>query len=82
MSGIVEKTRGLIAGLMKEALFSAGKKGLLPVVEAPDFVVEVPREKDHGDFATNMAMLLAKPARTAPRKIAEALAGESMTVPM
>jgi len=76
MSGIVEKTRGLIAGLMKEALFSAGKKGLLPVVEAPDFVVEVPREKDHGDFATNMAMLLAKPARTAPRKIAEALAGE------
>lgn len=76
MSGIVEKTRGLIAGLMKEALISAGKKGLLPVVEAPDFVVEVPREKDHGDFATNMAMLLAKPARTAPRKIAEALAGE------
>ncbi|MCL5058388.1 MAG: arginine--tRNA ligase [Actinobacteria bacterium] len=76
MSGIVEKTRGLIAGLMKEALVSAGKKGILPVVEAPDFVVEVPREKDHGDFATNMAMLLAKPARTAPRKIAEALAGE------
>ncbi|HBV96222.1 MAG: arginine--tRNA ligase [Peptococcaceae bacterium BICA1-7] len=76
MSGIVEKTRGLIAGLMKEALVSAGKKGILPVVEAPDFVVEAPREKDHGDFATNMAMLLAKPARTAPRKIAEALTGE------
>lgn len=76
MSGIVEKSRRSLAGMLEEALRSAGRKGVLPVLEAPDFVVEVPREKDHGDFATNMAMLLAKPARSAPRKIAEALAGE------
>lgn len=76
MNGIVEKTRRQISGMLERALVSAGKKGLLPPVEVPDFVVEVPREKDHGDFATNMAMLLAKPARSSPRKIAEALAGE------
>ncbi len=39
--------------------------------EIPEFVIEVPREKDHGDFACNVAMLLAKQARMAPRQIAQ-----------
>ncbi|MFZ5649711.1 MAG: arginine--tRNA ligase [Bacillota bacterium] len=76
MSGVVENTREIIAGMLKKALASACEKGMLPPVEAPDFVVEVPREKDHGDFATNMAMMLAKAARNSPRRIAEAIAGE------
>jgi arginyl-tRNA synthetase len=33
--------------------------------------LETPREKSHGDVATNLAMLLAKPLRAAPRTIAE-----------
>lgn len=37
--------------------------------------VEAPREKSHGDYATNVAMLLARPLRTAPRGVAETLAG-------
>lgn len=36
--------------------------------------IEVPREKGHGDFATSVAMLLAKPLRRAPRAVAEPLA--------
>ncbi|MFZ5632356.1 MAG: arginine--tRNA ligase [Bacillota bacterium] len=76
MSGIVEKTRRSLAGMLKKAAGTAGQKGTLPEVEMPDFVVEVPRERDHGDFATNIAMLLARPARSAPRRIAEILAGE------
>ncbi len=76
MIGIVEKTRRSIAGMLEKAFGAAGEKGILPPVELPDFVVEVPREKGHGDFATNMAMLLAKPARSSPRKIAGELAGE------
>ena len=39
--------------------------------EKPQFSVEFPKNKDHGDYATNIAMLLAKPARKAPRAIAE-----------
>ncbi|WP_041285812.1 arginine--tRNA ligase [Desulfoscipio gibsoniae] len=56
-----------------EALGKAVEAGEIPPVELPDFVVEVPREREHGDFATNLAMLLPKQARMAPRKIAEAL---------
>ncbi len=42
--------------------------------QLPDEVqLEVPKNPDHGDFATNLAMTLAKPERKAPRQIAEAL---------
>lgn len=35
--------------------------------------LEVPKDKQHGDFACNIAMMLAKPLSAAPRKIAEAI---------
>lgn len=37
--------------------------------------VEVPRERDHGDYATNVAMALARPMKRPPRALGEALAG-------
>lgn len=73
MGGIVEEVRAGLAGALDRALQSARQSGAIKVDETPDFTVEVPREKDHGDFATNLAMLLAKPARMAPRKAAEIL---------
>ena len=36
--------------------------------------VERPKNRDHGDYATNVAMTLAKPAHTPPRVIGEMLA--------
>ncbi|WP_242146015.1 arginine--tRNA ligase [Sphingomonas sp. BAUL-RG-20F-R05-02] len=38
--------------------------------------VEPPRDASHGDLATNAAMVLAKPAATNPRALAEKIAGE------
>ncbi|MGI9590029.1 MAG: arginine--tRNA ligase, partial [Myxococcota bacterium] len=40
---------------------------------APEFVLEVPNNPDHGDFACNAAMLLARRLRQSPRAIAEQL---------
>jgi arginyl-tRNA synthetase len=39
----------------------------------PEIVIEVPAHAEHGDFATNVAMQLAKPEKKAPRQIAEIL---------
>jgi arginyl-tRNA synthetase len=40
----------------------------------PDELVwEVPRQSEHGDYATNVALVLAKPARRPPRQIADAI---------
>ncbi|MCP4622961.1 MAG: arginine--tRNA ligase, partial [bacterium] len=49
------------------------KAGELTGGELPDFVVEVPRNKDHGDVAVNIAMVLAKQEKRAPREIAQIL---------
>src|SRR5690625_3877010 len=39
--------------------------------ELPDINLEKPKDKQHGDFATNIAMQLARVAKKAPRQIAE-----------
>lgn len=73
VTSVVEEMRGALEKALVEAVDKAVQAGELPPVELPDFVVEVPREREHGDFATNLAMLLPKQARMAPRKIAEVL---------
>ncbi len=47
--------------------------GFLPADLAPRIEAETPRDPSHGDVATNIAMVLAKPAGMKPRDIAEAL---------
>lgn len=41
--------------------------------QLPDIKIETPRDPSHGDAATNVALLLAKPLRNNPRKIADEL---------
>lgn len=50
------------------------KAGLAGQAQIPEVVLETPKEKDHGDYATNMAMQLARIAHKAPRQIAEDIA--------
>jgi arginyl-tRNA synthetase len=70
----IELIQESLRGKIEEAVKQAVQKELLAVETIPEFVIEVPREKEHGDFAVNIAMLLARQARMAPRKIAEILA--------
>jgi arginyl-tRNA synthetase len=44
--------------------------------EIPAFTLEAPRNPDHGDFACNAAMLLARQLRQSPREIAERIISE------
>ncbi|AUJ24084.1 arginine--tRNA ligase [Virgibacillus dokdonensis] len=44
--------------------------------EIPEILLEKPKDKRHGDFATNIAMQLARVAKKAPRQIAEELVNE------
>ncbi len=57
--------------LKKEISDSVVKAGLATEEQLPEVVLEIPKNKDHGDFATNMAMQLARIAKKAPRQIAE-----------
>ncbi len=62
-----------------DALEAAGV--LPPGLNRGPITVEPPRDPAHGDLATNAAMVLAKPAGTNPRALAEALVAKLAKVP-
>lgn len=47
----------------------------LGVTSGPEVVLERPRNPEHGDFASNIAMALAKPLGRSPRTIADDIVG-------
>ena len=60
-----------IASLLEQAVNQLKQDGILEQDFQPGIQVERARDASHGDFATNLAMLLAKPARSKPRDLAE-----------
>ena len=62
-----------IEGLLSEALNRASDAGLLVSREAAAATLESPKDRDHGDLASNLAMILAKPEKKSPRAIAQIL---------
>lgn len=74
MSKIVKQTTEDIKAAVKNAAAKAKAAGELNFEgELPDFYIETPADRAHGDFAINAAMVWAKAMRSAPRKIAEAI---------
>ncbi len=67
---IVEQVQGKLKQEIKDAVVKAG---LAAEEQIPDVILEIPKEKSHGDYSTNMAMQLARVAKKAPRVIAEEL---------
>ena len=63
----------VIAGLIDSALKTLIENGTLPSDVQPNIMVENTRDKSHGDYASNIALTLAKPARSNPRQLAEKL---------
>ena len=56
--------------------------GTLADSACPDYQIETPKLEAHGDFSTNVAMLLAKANRRAPRELANALAEALTALPL
>ncbi|MEU5388191.1 arginine--tRNA ligase [Kitasatospora cineracea] len=60
---------------VQAAVSAAIEAGELTVDVPAHVTVERPKNRDHGDYATNVALQLAKPAGKPPRAVAEILAG-------
>ncbi len=60
-----------IRQLIQQAITQLVTEGVLPEGLSPAIQVENTRDKTHGDFASNIAMMLAKPAGLKPRDLAE-----------
>ncbi|MDX5375994.1 MAG: arginine--tRNA ligase [Halomonas sp.] len=62
-----------IISLLENALDTLKQQGTLPADIAPTIKVDPTKDKAHGDYASNLALLLAKPAGRQPRELAETL---------
>ncbi|MBC8533293.1 arginine--tRNA ligase [Yeguia hominis] len=74
MSKLVGTATEALRGAVRAAMEAAIADGTLPQADLPEFALEVPADRAHGDWACNAAMVGARAFRTAPRKIAEAIA--------
>ncbi|MFN8767345.1 MAG: arginine--tRNA ligase [Lysobacteraceae bacterium] len=60
--------------LLAQALLDLRRHGRLPAdLVLPEVVIDRTKTPEHGDYATNLALLLAKPASLKPRDLAQAL---------
>ncbi|WP_152399669.1 arginine--tRNA ligase [Paenibacillus cellulositrophicus] len=66
----LEQIHQLVLEAVKDAVVAAG---LASREELPSITLEVPKDKSHGDLATNAAMQLTRIAKKNPRQIAEAI---------
>ncbi len=62
-----------LAAVVQEALVAAQSSGALPPFAPPEIVIERPREASFGDYASPTPLKLARDARMAPIKIAQAI---------
>lgn len=66
-------TAGCLVEMIEAALEHCRSSGLFPAGAGVAVAVEIPKDEGHGDYASNVAMLLAKAAKRPPRQVAEAI---------
>lgn len=60
-----------ISHLIQQALDTLIEQAVIPADSKPAIKIDSSRDKNHGDFATNIAMVLTKQAGCPPRQLAE-----------
>ena len=65
--------RDVLRGEIRQAVARAMQTGAIPYGEIPTIDVDVPRDRRHGDYASNAALVLAKQAGANPRDVAARL---------
>lgn len=60
---LVEQVTDQLRSEISQGITQAKEAGRINFEQMPAFVIEVPKDKSHGDFATNAAMLLTKQAK-------------------
>jgi len=65
--------KAVLRQIINEVLADCVADGTLSSGQFPQLIIEKPAHAEHGDFASNVAMLLAKAEKKPPRVIAETL---------
>ncbi|HYH05019.1 MAG TPA: arginine--tRNA ligase [Bacillota bacterium] len=70
---ITRKVKDSLRQTVSQAAETAKSLGLLSFETLPEVVLEVPKDKNHGNFSTNLALVLAKTVKKAPRDTAQVI---------
>ncbi len=73
MTNMMEAAQKQLREMLMQAMGQLVTDGKIPAEALPAFRIEVPADKSHGDFSSNIAMASAKVLHMPPRKIAELL---------
>ena len=73
MSVIVDIAKEQIRNSLYAAAQNAAEEGIFPKTQLPEFTIDVPSNREHGDYAANAAMVWARNLRKSPREIASVL---------
>ncbi len=73
MSKIVKQTENILREKIKSAMLEAIEAGELAQAQLPDFIIEVPANKENGDYSSNAAMAGARVFKASPRMIADSI---------
>lgn len=71
MTNVIDNIRKEIKLVVGSAIAKAVREGDIRPVEIGEIIVETPREKEHGDFSTNIVMQITRQAGKPPRVTAE-----------
>lgn len=73
MIDMMKTAQAQLKEMLMQAMGQLVTEGKIPAESIPTFRVEIPADKSHGDFSSNIAMVSAKALHMPPRKIAELL---------
>ena len=71
MSTQIEQLEAAIKAALEQAFIAGSLSGQIPAT----IKLERPKDRDHGDYATSIALQLAKPAGKNPRDVAQIICG-------
>ena len=66
----INKIEATLKGALKQAIIACG---FVEEYDQESITIEIPKDKSHGDYSTNLAMQLTKLLKRNPRQIAEAI---------
>lgn len=66
----INKIEAILKGALKQAIIACG---FVEEYDQESITIEIPKDKSHGDYSTNLAMQLTKLLKRNPRQIAEAI---------
>ena len=71
MTNLLETIKQQIDATVRDSIQTASRNGQICEFNIDKLIVEIPKDTNHGDFSTNIAMQAAKVVRKAPRQVAE-----------